>query len=310
MIGVRPSFFQPTPLDGHQLLDSGAGMKLERFGDVTLVRPDPQALWSPRLGPREWEAAHLVFERESDRGGSFHPSPDAPAHARGEDPQWNCAHGAATFLIRPTAFKHVGLFPEQATNWAFVQEAASSLRNGQDEPPRLLNLFGYSGAASILAAQAGYAVTHVDASKQAIAWTRDNLAASSMPDDSLRLLCDDALAFVRREGRRGSRYAAVLMDPPHHGRGPKGESWQLERDLGPLLEAVAPLLEERALCVLSAYAVGYSAISMARLMEENLGIQGPESIQAGELVLREGDGERILPAGLCVRWQRGIHGGA
>lgn len=310
MIGVRPSFFEPTPLDGHQLLDSGSGMKLERFGDVTLVRPDPQALWSPRLGPREWEAAHLVFERESDRGGSFHPSADAPAHARGENAQWECAHGAANFLIRPTAFKHVGLFPEQATNWAFVQGAAASLRSGQDEPPRLLNLFGYSGAASILAAQAGYAVTHVDASKQAIAWTRDNLTASSMPEDSLRLLCDDALAFVRREGRRGSRYAAVLMDPPHHGRGPKGESWQLERDLGPLLEAVAPLLEERALCLLSVYAVGYSAISMARLMEENLGIQGPESIQAGELVLREGDGERILPAGLCVRWQRGIHGGA
>jgi 23S rRNA (cytosine1962-C5)-methyltransferase len=310
MIGVRLSFFEPTPLDGHQLLDSGAGMKLERFGDVTLVRPDPQALWSPRLGPREWEAAHLVFERESDRGGSFHPSPDAPAHARGKGAQWECAHGAATFLIRPTAFKHVGLFPEQATNWTLVQEAAGSLRNGRDEPPRLLNLFGYSGAASILAAQAGYAVTHVDASKQAIAWTRDNLAASSMADDSLRLLCDDALAFVRREGRRGSRYAAVLLDPPHHGRGPKGESWQLERDLGPLLEAVAPLLEERALCVLSAYAVGYSVISMARLMEEHLGVQGPEPIQAGELVLREGDGERILPAGLCVRWQRGLHGGA
>ena len=285
-------------------------MKLERFGDVTLVRPDPQALWSPRLGPHAWEAAHLKFERESDRGGSFLPSPDAPAHARGEGAQWECSHGAATFLIRPTAFKHVGLFPEQATNWAFVQEAAGSLAKGRSDAPRLLNLFGYSGVASILAAQAGYSVTHVDASKHAIAWTRDNLAASSMPDDSLRLLCDDALAFVRREGRRGARYAAVLMDPPHHGRGPKGESWQLERDLGPLLEAVAPLLEERALFVLSAYAVGYSAISLARLMEEHLGAPGSDSIQAGELVLSEGDGERILPAGLCVRWQRGLHGGA
>jgi len=309
MTGVYPAIFEPSPCDGHQLLDSGDGKKLERFGDVTLVRPDPQALWSPRLNSSEWDGADLKFTRESDRGGSFHASAAAPPHARGERAQWRCSHGAATFLIRPTAFKHVGLFPEQATNWAHVQAALGSLGNRDGEAPRLLNLFGYTGAASILAAQSGYSVTHVDASKHAIAWTRDNLDASGMPADALRLLCDDALAFARREGRRGSRYAAILLDPPHHGRGPKGESWQLERDLGPLLAALAPLLEERALCVLSAYAVGYSSISLARLVQEHFGLDERSSLQAGELVLREGDGERVLPAGLCVRWQRGIDEG-
>ncbi len=301
---MRPQYFEPAPVAGHELLDSGHGRKLERFGDVTLVRPDPQALWSPSLDEQEWARADLRFERESDRGGRFTCGPNAPAHARGTGAEWACRHGSATFMIRPTAFKHVGLFPEQATNWAWIADQSDALVERGGAAPRLLNLFAYTGAASLLAAQAGYAVTHVDASKQAIAWTRDNLAASSMPDNSLRLLCDDALAFVRREVRRGSLYSAVLMDPPHYGRGPKGESWQLERDIAPLLNAVEPLLAQRAVCVLSTYAVGYSALSLNRLVGASLGAGPHVEIQAGELVLPEGQGQRLLPAGLCVRWSR------
>ena len=149
-------------------------------------------------------------------------------------------------MLKPTAFKHVGLFPEQAANWDWLANKA----RGLGDAPRLLNLFAYTGMASIVAAQSGYAVTHVDASKTSLAWARENAAASGLAGDAMRVVLDDALAFARREVRRGSRYAGILLDPPHHGRGPKGETWQLEEHLAPIIEACGELLEERAFLVL------------------------------------------------------------
>jgi 23S rRNA (cytosine1962-C5)-methyltransferase len=291
---VQPGTFAPVPLACHQLLDSGGAEKLERFGEVVLRRPDPQALWSPRLASREWERADLVFVRETDRGGRWEPRPGSRARA-----EWTVRHDAATFLVRPTPFKHVGLFPEQAPNWELV----SALRPRFDgERPRLLNLFGYTGAASVLAAQAGYDVTHVDASKTSLAWARDNVAASGLVADSLRVILDDALAFARREARRGARYAVILMDPPHYGRGPKGEKWQFEDDVAALVAAVREIAAERALVVLSSYAIGTSPLALANLLAEI----GAGSVEAGELALAEADGARALPAGFCARWRRGL----
>lgn len=295
--------FTPHPLGQYALLDSGDGEKLERFADVVLRRPDPQALWPRTLGPEAWDAAHLAFVRESDRGGRWECAPGAPKAARGKEPSWLLKHQGARFHVRPTPFKHVGLFPEQATNWALVQGLVDAF--GQ-ERPRLLNLFGYSGAASVLAAKAGYEVTHVDASKTAITWAVDNAEASGLGRSAMRVVCEDAVRFARREARRGSRYHVILLDPPHYGRGPKGEVWRLEEHLADLVRTVGELTAERALVVLSTYAIGASPLAFERLLREaGDGLAGGEVV-ARELALPEADGARWLPAGFCARWSRGI----
>jgi len=291
---TTPAVFVPVPWPAYALLDSGAGEKLERFGRFTLVRPDPQALWRRRLAPRDWQAADLVFVRESDRGGRWE------GRARGEiERGWELEFEAARFLVRPTPFKHVGVFPEQAANWRWVGEQLARLGSGA----RVLNLFGYTGVASLLARAAGAEVVHVDASKTALAWARENAQLSKLGDTGLRWILDDALGFARREVRRGARYHVVLLDPPHFGRGPKGETWQFEQGLAPLLEAARELLAERACLVLSSYAIGYSALAFANLLAEFEG----GTVEAGELVLpEEGSGARQLPCGFCARWSRGL----
>jgi len=291
------AFQGPLP-DSYELVDSGAGEKLERFGGVLLRRPDPQALWRPALGAERWGAAQLVFVRESDRGGRWEEQRGAPAQARGARASWPMAIGGGNFLVRPTPFKHVGVFPEQAPNWALVGELRERFGAGR---PRLLNLFGYTGVASVLAAQAGYDVTHVDASKTSVAWTRENAQLSGLPENALRLIVDDALAFTRREARRQSRYSVVLLDPPHHGRGPKGETWQFEEHAAELVAALPAVLEARALVVLSTYAIGCSPLGLENLLRE----LGPGELESGELVLAPRDARAaVLPAGFCARWRR------
>ncbi|MAE29645.1 MAG: SAM-dependent methyltransferase [Planctomycetota bacterium] len=297
---IKP--FEPEPFPDYTLLDSGDGEKLERLGPVVLRRPDPQALWRPSRSAREWARAHLTFKRESDRGGRWEGElpgevVDVPAEA-GLAGAWTVEWGGGTFIVRPTPFKHVGLFPEQATNWACVARWRSSFTGAA---PRLLNLFGYTGVASVLAARAGYAVTHLDASKTSVRWARENAVRSGLGADAMRVIVDDALAFAQREGRRGSHYAGILLDPPHYGRGPGGEKWQFEDSIAPLLEALAPLMEERAFAILSTYAMGVSAVVLGNLV----GILGAGHINAGELLLREASG-RALPAGFCARFSRGL----
>ncbi len=306
---MQPAAFEPCPLPGHALLDSGAGEKLERFGEFVLVRPDPQALWRRRLGAEEWARADLVFVRESDRGGRF--------ELRGRKPPaggWPLEVEDVRCWIRPTPFKHVGLFPEQAPNWRWASERLRAAGPGA----RVLNLFGYTGVASLLARRAGAEVTHVDASRQALAWARENAALSGLGEEGLRWVLDDALVFARREVRRGARYTGILLDPPHYGRGPKGEKWQLESGLAPLLEACSALLAERSFLVLSSYAVGYTALSLWNLLGELEGgtveagtteasTTEASTVEAGELVLAEqGPRARRLPCGLTARWMRGL----
>jgi 23S rRNA (cytosine1962-C5)-methyltransferase len=290
---VRPVCFEPASFPDHALLDSGGSEKLERFGELVLARPDPQALWRRRLEAPAWSNADLTFVRESDRGGRWEPRTH-PALKEG----WVIAFDEARLRIRPTPFKHVGLFPEQAANWRWMRPRLAAL----GPRPRLLNLFGYTGAASVLAARWGADVTHVDASKTVLAWTQENAHLSGLPEGALRLVLDDALSYARREARRGARYHGILLDPPHHGRGPRGEKWQLELGLAPLIEACGELLSDRAFLVLSCYAVGYSPLAFVNLLAE---LEGGD-MEAGELVLPEADGERLLPCGFCARWQRGL----
>ena len=299
---MQPGAFTAPTFPDHALLDSGAGEKLERFGEVVLRRPDPQALWPRRLADSEWRAADLHFVRESDRGGRWEPGPGARAFLRSPEPSWTVRFREARLVVRPTPFKHVGLFPEQAANWEAVRVAGEQLGRPAGEAPRLLNLFGYTGAASVLAAQEGWEVTHVDASKTSVAWLRENAVASGLGERAIRIFVDDALALARREVRRGSRYHAILLDPPHYGRGPKGEKWQLESGLVPLIDAARDLLEEQGLLVLSTYAVGYSPLAFQNLLGE---LEGGD-VSVGELVLPEQGGQRLLPAGFCARWTRGL----
>jgi 23S rRNA (cytosine1962-C5)-methyltransferase len=320
---VQPATFETVPLEHYELVDSGAGEKLERVGGVLLRRPDPQALWSCQLAEAEWARADLTFVRESDRGGRWEARADAVKAARGRDPHWHFEHAGARFVIRPTPFKHIGLFPEQAPNW---QHIAQFLPRLGLERPRLLNLFGYTGVASVLAAKAGAEVTHVDASKTSVTWTRENAELSGLKPDCMRWIVDDAHIFARREVRRGARYHAILLDPPHYGRGPKGEVWQFEEHIAPLMESVRALLEPRACVILSTYAIGVSPLSLANLISE----LGPGEVEAGELVLAPRDSaprdsaprdsaprdsaprdsaprgavRHRLPAGFCARWSR------
>ncbi len=286
------SFYFPG-VAGYELLDSGHAEKLERFGAFVLRRPDPQALWRPHLPPEEWNNADFSFVREDDRGGKWNKK-------RSNLPiEWQMEVEGASFRIHPTPFKHVGLFPEQASNWAWVDERRLQLGV---ERPNLLNLFGYTGAASILAAQAGWFVTHVDASKAALDWATGNAHASHAPQDGIRWLLDDALKFVEREVRRGNRYHGILLDPPHYGRGPKGEKWQFQDSIGRLLEGCHALLEPDpgSFLVLSTYAIGFSPLAFENMLNEFSG----GAVESGELWIPEGDGSRRLPCGFCSRWQR------
>ncbi|HED65141.1 MAG TPA: SAM-dependent methyltransferase [Planctomycetes bacterium] len=296
---LEPAVFVHPAFPDHALLDSGGGEKLERFGRFTLVRPDPQAIWS-RARPELWERADLVFERTSDRGGRWKARSGAPKSLRGENAGWRIEYRGAGIEIRPTPFKHVGLFPEQAANWEWIRERSARLERSAGRP-RLLNLFGYTGVASVLAARSGLEVTHVDASRTSLSWMRDNMTASGLAPDAIRILREDALEFVRREVRRGARYEAVLLDPPHYGRGPRGEKWVFEERIAQLLGACARLLTDRSLLVLSSYAIGTSPLAMANL----LGELGEGEVEAGELALPEEGGTRLLPCGFTARWSRG-----
>ena len=296
---IQASVFAPVPFSDYALIDSGGAEKLERFGSVVLRRPDPQAFWSKRAPEDAWARADLTFERESDRGGRWLARKGAARIAQGEDAAWPVRFREGVFTIRPTPFKHVGLFPEQAPNWDLVARVALEFEVAR---PRLLNLFGYTGAASVLAAQAGYEVTHVDASKTSITWARENAIASGLTGDSMRVIVEDALGFARREARRNSRYHVVLLDPPHYGRGPKGEKWQFEDGIAPLVEVVREILEPKALLVLSTYAIGCSPLTFVNLLSE----LGGGAIESGELALPEENGARLLPCGFCARWSRGL----
>ncbi len=285
----------PGPLllatDGYEeyrLLDSGHGRKLERFGDMVLVRPEEQAIWTPLLPEREWEAADAVFTGDTDEEGAGRWRRKA-----GRPESWDGRHGRIAFRCRLTSFRHVGVFPEQEAHWRDMRERLAARRE-----PKLLNLFGYTGLASLVAAEAGARVTHVDASRKAIAWARENQALSGLEDRPIRWLLEDAPKFAAREVRRGNRYDGILLDPPKYGRGPNGEIWDIFRDLPQLLRACREIIDpENGFLILTAYAIRASFLSLDMLVREVFGGR----VQSGELVLREAGG-RLLSTSLFARW--------
>jgi 23S rRNA (cytosine1962-C5)-methyltransferase len=279
------------PSQGYELLDSGLEEKLERFGDVILSRPDPQALW-PKQKEGEWKKAAGKFEREGKDGKWNFTRPNPPAGG------WQIEFGGLQFLIKPTSFKHTGLFPEQFGNWEWMQEIIS----GAPEPT-ILNIFGYTGGATLAAAAAGAKVTHVDASKTAVAWARENAKLSGLEDKPIRWITEDALTFLKREIKRGVKYDAVVMDPPAFGHGPGGEVWKFEEHFLELLQLVQELLSEKPLFVLiNGYAAGYSPLAFAYNLESFEKKFGGE-IEYGDLAIAESTSERILPAGIFARWK-------
>ncbi len=292
--GVAPLVLETPPDASYALLDSGNGQKLERYGPVTIVRPEGQALWRPSLPDKRWREADAVFTGDTDEDGIGRWR--FPRTPLGET--WPLDWDGIGFHGRFTSFRHVGVFPEQAAHWRFAQEAIA----GAGRPVRLLNLFGYTGVASLVAARAGAHVTHVDASKKAIGWARENQQLAGLGDKPIRWICDDAVKFCEREVRRGSRYEAILLDPPKYGRGPKGEVWQLFDNLPHMLDLVRDMLAEKPLfVVLTAYSIRASFFALHEIMQETLGDQGGR-LESGELVLGSEGSDRKLSTSLFSRW--------
>jgi 23S rRNA (cytosine1962-C5)-methyltransferase len=291
--------------EGYRLLDSGGGRKLEAFGDVRITRSEPKAWWRPALPEAEWRKAAAIFEDGGGREGRWRfPSPGTPREweARYSPPGRRDGAPLCLQLRFMENSKQVGLFPEQSPHWRWL--AGNPPEFASAPPPALLNLFGYTGAASLVAAASGWHVTHVDASRPAIAWGRRNAGLSGLSEAPLRWVLEDAVKFVQREVRRGNRYDAILLDPPAFGRGPDGELWKIERDLPPLLENCRRLLSDRAsLVLLTVYTIDASSIlchNLLRQMAEGLG----GTLRIGELAHREESGGRLLPLSLWGRWER------
>ena len=276
----------------YALLDSGGGRKLERYGPYTVVRPEPQAMWTPRLPGSAWEKADAVFNPSDEEDAGNWRFKGKPQES------WPMAWGEAKFHARFTAFRHLAFFPEQAANWAWLDERLRATP-GQ---PKVLNLFGYTGVASLVCAAAGAHVTHVDASKKAIGWARENAALSGLEDRPIRWICEDARRYVQREVRRGSRYDGIILDPPKYGRGPDGEVWRLFENLPELAALCTELLSENAsFLLLNAYAERISGAALSSLCAAKLSGRAG-AIDWGELTLVEDAGDRQIGMSFYGRW--------
>ncbi|MEZ4827283.1 MAG: class I SAM-dependent methyltransferase [Bacteroidia bacterium] len=284
----------PENFPDYELIDSGNGEKLERFGKYILIRPEPQAVWSKSLQENDWKKmAHARFMQEGSHSGNWDkikPIPD----------QWyvsySCKKANLRFRLGLTAFKHVGIFPEQAVNWDFIYESARSIPQC-----RVLNLFAYTGGASLAASAAGADVIHCDSVKNVLNWANHNMQSSGL--DGIRWLLEDAFKYTRREARRGNTFHGIILDPPAYGHGPKGEKWKLEDMINELAESVAAILDkERFFLVFNSYSLGFSPLVIENLVSTHFSNQlkktNPEK---GELYLQERSG-RKLPAGIFVRF--------
>jgi 23S rRNA (cytosine1962-C5)-methyltransferase len=299
----------------YELLDSGNGLKLERFGPYIFIRPEVQSMWKPSLTEKEWSKAHAKFQPTNEESGGhwvfnkkvperwemrydFTLKPNSP-------PGKEVEH--IRFWAMTTPGRHLGVFPEVASHWDFMMEAIQKSdlhpERSQRGPIKVLNLFGYTGLASLTAASAGAHVTHVDASKKSLNWARENQALSKLEDKPIRWIMDDAVKFVEREGRRGALYDGIILDPPKFGRGPKGEVWEVYRSLPHLMESCRTILSNNPIFVIvTVYAIKSSAIHVGQVLHEMIGnIKG--RMDFGELVTREKSAARLLSQAVYARWQ-------
>lgn len=289
----------PDRWKDYELLDSGDGQKLERYGPYSLARPEVQALWHPTLPPAAWQGAQAVFRPTGEESGGHWEFKESIAK------KWEMAYPlepisrSLRFWVQTTPGRHLGVFPEAAAHWDWM--AARIAKAGR--PIQVLNLFGYTGLATLAASAAGAAVTHVDASKKSVAWARENQVLSGLLDSPVRWIVDDALKFVQREARRGVKYDGILLDPPKFGRGPKGEVWEVFKSLPALFQALQGVLSQKPLFVIvSAYAVKSSAVHLYFALAEMMrGFGGNES--CGELALQEKSAGRLLSSAVYARWE-------
>ncbi len=290
---VLPVMVEMNGWDDYALLDMGHGQKLERYGRYKLIRPEAQAMGAPRLPESEWKSADAIFTGDVEEEG-----PGRWKFAKQVDEIWQMKYGPATFNGQFMSFRHVGVFPEQAAHWDWVGEQIKKA----DRPLKILNLFGYTGLASLLPAALGAHVTHVDASKKAIVWARENQELSGLEDKPIRWICEDAMKFVEREVRRGNTYDGIILDPPKFGRGPNGEVWDFFENVPHMLACVRKLLSPNAqFLLMSSYAIRASFLASHELMRECLdGLPG--TIESGELAIRELNGPRLLSTSLFSRW--------
>lgn len=296
----------PSGWSDYKLIDSGNGEKLEQFGEYRLVRPDPQILWQRSQPQAEWQNCAAFFER------SFEDKGDWRIRTKMKD-EWPMHWRDLTFMAKLSPFKHTGIFPEQSGHWQWFREILESKieywkSSGtvEADKPHILNLFAYTGGASIVAAKTGAKVTHVDASRSSIGWAKKNQAASGLDERSIRWILDDVVTFVGREAKRETRYDGIILDPPIYGHGPNGERWDFKKSLPILLDLCRQVLVEKPQFILiNAYAVSTSAVTLGNLLEDTMkGKQGVVSI--GELALQQERPEaakRYLSTGIWARWQ-------
>ena len=292
----------------YELIDSGDFSKLERWGSYVTIRPEPKALWPKALSDAEWRrVAHTEFKPGAGFGKAGKEDSGTWNMLHKMQEQWTIAYPAVGFNLRLglTSFKHVGVFPEQAPNWDFIAQSVGDIARKQAQAPKVLNLFAYTGAASLAARKAGAEVTHLDAVRQVVTWARGNMELSGM--DGIRWIIEDALKFGKREARRGNKYQGIILDPPAYGHGPDGERWKLDECLYELLQACAAILApENSFLVLNLYSNGYSAVLADTLVRNAFcpaGSPQPQRLDYGELVLRDRAG-RALPLSVFSRLTR------
>lgn len=283
----------------YEVLDTSAGEKLERWGDYMLVRPDPQVIWNTPHKVREWKQKNGHYHR-SNKGGGQWEFFDLPE-------QWEISYGNLKFHLKPFHFKHTGLFPEQAVNWEW---SGNLIREAKKKNPgkeiKVLNLFAYTGGATVACADAGAAVTHVDASKGMVTWAKENAAASGLANAPIRYLVDDCVKFVEREIRRGNHYDAIIMDPPSYGRGPKGEIWKIEEKIFPLVQLCTKVLADKPLFFLiNSYTTGLQPAVLSYMLNLEIKSRFGGTVEADEIGLPvRGKQGLVLPCGASGRWSR------
>lgn len=283
----------------YELLDTLDGERLERWGDVLLIRPDPQILWSGEKKDPRWGQAHARYQRSSSGGGKWQNYKKVP-------PVWKIHWNGLTFRLKTMGFKHTGIFPEQAVNWEFAMEKIRQAGRPPEDPVRVLNLFGYTGAATLACMKAGAMVTHVDASKGMVQWARENAEASGIADRPVRWLVDDCLKFVQREQRRGRTYDGIIMDPPSYGRGPGGEVWKLEDCVYDLVKLCAGALTEKPLFfAVNSYTTGLSPSVMEYILGATVGKKYGGATYSSEIGLPVKHSGMVLPCGSTALWYGG-----
>ena len=279
----------------YEILDMANGEKLERWGNVTLVRPDPQIIWKQKSFPNNWKQINAVYNRSKTGGGSWN-------YKKQMSKAWQIKYKNLTFNIKPMGFKHTGLFPEQAVNWDWMINKIENEKKHKKEI-KVLNLFAYTGGATVACLSAGASVCHVDSSKGMVSWAKENVLSSKLADRKVRYIIDDVVKFVQREIRRGNKYDAIIMDPPSYGRGAKGEVWQFENNIYDLVELCTEVLSDDPLFFLiNSYTTGISAKVLENMLR--LEIKKKGTLSSGEIGLPMKNSEIVLPCGIYARWEK------